>query len=882
MATKSNNNQTQTQASGPAVRRHFTQITLDGFRGHRLEVPLFPVTVLAGPNRSGKTSLRDGLSLTLSGRIPGVAADKTGMTDVDTLLECAPASREFAIRVTDSQDAKIAFSFSSGDKTGRRDVTCSFAEGRQNNVHRAKIAARYGLNPDALGLLSLDLEGLRRMKPDDLQRAVMRLCGGLESSWTVSRIVHELIARAWKDSDSAASLAVVNPASGPQHLAESILQEVQINDGQSVRVLSTVTDPREVIAALTAFVEGRISGALSEQRASTEAAKTVIPDAPTQAALDELHATRERAQAVVSEKSEALGALRAQAAEEVRQINAAKAERSQRVQEIAARETQCQQERDACVRQHADLQKQVTSLVQKSEQLLCRTEKTKADLDAHQQAEFTAVTGEVELPEDLLIELATAQRELNDAQSSPEPRLSAEQEKEGRLGLQQETTATAALKSLSSQKATIRAQMQALENRRTRFSNGCCPECGQNANVPLGNIGKELDSLVENEAQLDASIEAQTIALDAARSTIASLNATVKQVNEAARTRLERISAAQNRLLVAEKARQKVIEQVSAAVREASQRERKLAQEESNLRAQYQENEKTLASLVAQVVQLENRINGYKQRLAALAQERDALDASPIQETVSAELVQAGTEAGQAVNAAQAILQGAQVLYEQSFAQFQQAQEARTRRDAAEAEKKQAQLRGAFWRQVRGQLNALERDILTAFLEPLAMPVNELIAMAEATNVFGTLTARFAPRFSLGFEIPAGQGQEESEASFVPLTQLSDGHFAIAMAMIATAIHMRLGNDHYRGIALDGAEAVDSETRPLLLQMLSWLVSEDHLDQVIIGAVEAYDWEGYAEGLKVVDLRRCTLAIPSTTDSSEAMNTNNQRTKKAA
>jgi DNA repair exonuclease SbcCD ATPase subunit len=161
--------------SSPTAQRRIVRVRLDGFRGHHIDVPVAPLTVLTGPNMTGKTSVLDGVSLALSGRLPGGQTDETGMTSCKVLEDCAPASQRFAVEVEDDAGETARFEVSIGDEKTTRNVVASFAEGRKNDWHRKAIVERFGTGGGVAGLVSLDLEALRALAPAELERLVMRL-----------------------------------------------------------------------------------------------------------------------------------------------------------------------------------------------------------------------------------------------------------------------------------------------------------------------------------------------------------------------------------------------------------------------------------------------------------------------------------------------------------------------------------------------------------------------------------------------------------------------------------------------------------------------------------------------------------------------------------
>jgi len=817
------------------TQRRITRVRLDGFRGHRLDVPVAPLTVLTGPNMTGKTSVLDGVSLALSGRVPGAPTDETGMTSCEALEDCTPASQRFTVEVEDDAGETARFEVSIGDKKTTRNVVASFADGRKNDWHRKAILERFGTGGGVAGLVSLDLEALRALAPAELERLVMRLCGDAHpAEWTTERLLSILAARTMTAAGGETTDAAwggVTPANLQEYMAE---QETGRDDASTI---GAMTDVREVLAVLRDKIESWRSEADSGVRRLKAAAEAEVPEAPSPSEVAELQERRDEQQRAVEERATEVGRLEGE-------------QRAERAA-IERRRKELDAAIEAARREYAGARREVEGLAQRDLQAeVAAAETVIAEAEAEVERLTAVATAGVELPRtfaEAIERIGARVAELQAAEHEPVDALEkAMDAAEVQLDAARTATATA-----RAAEADAKAALEHALERARCVAAGKCPTCEQDT--------ESVHHVRQDEA------EAAQVAFDVAK---AALEAATRHEQDA-RARLTEASGRlrkardHERDLEAARSAAKDAEQAAAAARSGieSDRQRDLAlavQQRANARQRLEDLQKSAETHDTTLAAARERQGAAEARGQELAQQVRELTVVGEVEAAAAAAVRA---ASAALADAKAELDAATKTFESAKSRRDEADRVLAAREEAAAQRATARAQAAFWRVARTELVKLEREVLADFVAPLVQPVNALLEMADAVSLYGRFAARFGTRFALGFE--------QADGSFAPLSQLSDGHFAVAMALIVTSIHSLVGGP-YRALSIDRAEALDHATRGPLLDILTWLLAEGHLDQVLLGAVDAYTWSELAEGVTVVDLRDCMGVAQDSKQSKEA------------
>lgn len=804
-------------------QRQIARIRLDGFRGHRLDVPLAPLTVLTGPNMSGKTSVLDGAALALTGRLPGAPVDQTGMTECDVLGDCAPASGRFAVEVEDNGGQRARFEVSVGDAKITRNVGSTLAEGRKNDWHRAAIAKHFGTGAGTLGLVSFDLESLRSLEPAELERLVMQLCGDVGATeWTTARLLSALAERTMAAAGGETTAVAWGDGATAADLYE-YMASIATGDKDAPGTLGGIDDVRAALGELRLRVEQWRSDAESAVRRLKTCAETEVPAAPNAAELADLLAERDAMQAAVESGATELGRLEGELLSSAAQREAQRAELDSAIKGARADYATARREVESLERRNVEDERDAAA---------CAFAEAEADVER-----LTAAVGApLEVPsvlKEAVVRTSARVAALEEKASEPSGRVQA------LVAAAEAELEAARAANAASHRSCVEAkgQLDAAIERARCVESGVCPTCYQ----PTLAVHETRAQMVEEARARLATIKAEALA--------------DKEREDTAQVRLRDVRVAHAHAVEWERS----LEAARAAAREAAQAEA------VSCTAQTREREHALALAVARQSAARERLEaltaaaesheevlGAARNRVAAAEKRGqelalALHALGTGEGVSACDSAEVTAARITLAQAREQLAAVSLIFEEAKGRHEEAGRIASARDAAAAERAVARAQSAFWRAARAEILRLEREVFAAFVAPLVGPVNDLLEMAEATDVYGRFAAHFGARFALGFE--------REDGSFAPLTQLSDGHFLVAVALIVTAIHHIIGGP-YRGLSIDRAEALDRNTRGPLLGMLTWLLAEGHLDQVLIGAVDADNWGALAEGVTVVNLEQ--------------------------
>lgn len=871
--------------------RHFVRLKLDGFRGHRLTIPLaHGVTVLSGPNQAGKTSARDALALAITGCIPGERVDqKAGLTETAALAECAPAEGTFTVEATDAAGNELRFRYSEGPVQGVRDVSSTLCDSRRNGDHQAAITLRYGANGRVLIGAALDPMALKRADEESLEREVLRLCGATGHDWTGQRVVTELCERTWRAIPQS-TRDDLEAMSGPDDLRVAIGAQAADVEGKA-RPFLAIDDPRVLLPLVAAHADAQTTSARSDIAAMSKDVDIEVPDAPAEAEVAELDRQRQGARARVAELQQEMGRIRGRIeAEREAAIEAAKAGGDEEVRANLA----------AMCDELANVKKKVTAAQAGVKQTTAALEDCRARLgaararadaaqsaDARLRSQLAAMEGgaptvdaeparaaaEARAEADRLVAVAADL----DARPVPVVPLAMEAERSERAAKHHElATALAEAKAAGQMLAARQGELQA---RVARLSDEDCPLCGQPAaHVVAEDLGPRLDALnAEILAARSAYADLHARWTDNSGA-LSDVEATIKQVAEEA----QRLRADQDKARAAERAARVRAEAAQAVAAEAEKRQlvthqARVAVVREDLQAAQAAASDARAEVAAMTADLPHREKAANDAADALAEAQSwhAYGSRQIAEleaqiaaatsAAPAAFLSASVAESPEVAAVRADLVDAEAERDTLEAAHGAAVEqrrardaAQTRKDAADRLRHTAQARRILWTRCSEQTAKLEREVMAAYVAPFVDPVNALIEAAGAAEKYGTFEVLFGRRFQLGFRDPA-------TGSFAPLSQLSAGHSAVAGTLIVTVAHQLAGNQ-YRAIALDNAEAIDGDTRPTFLAMLAYLCAEGHLDQVLLGAVDVFvvgeegkrrlTWPA-VDGVSYVDLRDC-------------------------
>lgn len=794
------------------------RVTVEGFRGHELDVELPLAGVLTGPNGCGKSSLLHAAQLALGQTWPGAENDNKGVASTSALQDATAAAEQFRVVATDSEGESVAFEYSA--EANRRNLVASWLRGGSNDAVREAIRERYG--SPTIGATLLDFEALRAMDPAALERLVFTLCSGT-SEWTAERIISRLAELA-PEKAKAESLAEL----GEQvvrltgELDEAVYGEDPEPDEPDVRV---------VLQRCRARAKQGQTDARSAVLATTATLDMAVPEAPELAEVTRLEREAEAAQAEAYAATTRESDVRARLKVAKEQRDKERAEREQRRAQRRARRDEAQK------------------AVGRADVALKVATETVRDLEARKAAlaeELGKVRAELAQPfgptSSPITEqraaaarkaLAAAKKALAAHRSEEPPQLPDDHASDEAAARQEVEQLIAELNSIDKRRSELDVREELAKERLERLEDGTCPECGQ----PVAEVAEDILSDIggiQNEVQR-----------------LSERRAKVVTSGTAARKRVHEYEAIRQRVATEQEAhsrRGRDLEQdVELATRKADQAQK--------------EHEAALAAGDEGLTRLRDRANALEERVgdldkmleqakgqlegAKVDQDRAAraLDAVPADDDEApgpdaTELLDALVGAEEAAREAKKKAHEAQLAWHEARAQRRAADQTLAAQEEAKARRTQAQAWRDLWACVEQSAFEVERQVLEDMVAPLVEPVNKM-AQAYALHL-GTFEPRFGKRFQLGWGRPAG---------FAPLQSLSTGHLTLTVLLLAAAVH-RLAESPLRLVLVDNGEALDERNRPVFARLAGWLVAKGYLDQVVIGSVDEDGWDA----LEVVEL----------------------------
>jgi len=159
---------------------HLTSVSLSGVKGHSEAVTLDPVTLIVGPNGSGKTSVLGGIQYALTGRFPGVP----GATAED-LQVLGSGHRGFDVSIRADNGVLVTRGLHGGKHNLTVDGT---SERPKNKTETENLLSRTFGNVDLYADAFDVKRGMLHASDEKRKAWVSAVCSGAATTWTLERL----------------------------------------------------------------------------------------------------------------------------------------------------------------------------------------------------------------------------------------------------------------------------------------------------------------------------------------------------------------------------------------------------------------------------------------------------------------------------------------------------------------------------------------------------------------------------------------------------------------------------------------------------------------------------------------------------------------------
>ncbi|MDP3940585.1 MAG: AAA family ATPase, partial [Deltaproteobacteria bacterium] len=509
----------------------FTQVELAGFRGHVLTLDLPAAGIISGLNGTGKTSIAQAILLATTQQVPGAMTDNEGVVATGPCLDWTGTTGRWGVTVHDSGGAQASFEFAADGDSGRRNVKLSGCDARKNSIVRQALVDRYGA--PHVGPMLLDLEAMRAMAPDQLEKMILRLCGGV-SEWTPKRLLNEVALGALSRAKqtSVDELALDLPA------LRARFSELGLAGGSE-------GDVRDVLLVLGITSKERQKAARSAVLATNPVLEAPTPDAPDTTTIAGLRQEAEAAQQAAYRASETVAAVRAEldrGREDIRRWERTRAERV-RAAEGAVAEAQ---------RRLDDVRRAYAAATEEERRGKERLEARRAEvgnLEAEMQRLAQQSGGEAAAA--AARELAAARQELAQAnaeivaiEAGPEPMVSPEKLRELEAARAVHAESGAEYRGLTGELAAAKADQRVQQQQAAALESGICPTCGQTTHGVLEDMEEDFAAAARLVARIEQDLERTRKVGVAARETIALCEAAQQGAEKARSIRSAQIDRA--------------------------------------------------------------------------------------------------------------------------------------------------------------------------------------------------------------------------------------------------------------------------------------------------------------------------------------------------
>lgn len=760
-----------------------TQVEVSGLRGRDVVVDLDDLTVIRGPNGAGKTTVAEGVLLALTQRLPGRDVDKQGMATVGPLLDLT-ADRPWTVTARDNDGYAVAFGFRPSEAAGTRQVFPP-AHGEpgpagDNAAAREAVAKRYG---GTLGVALLDLEGLRRMEPVALERAVLALCSG-SSTWTPRDVLNALV---------TATMDRVKP---------DTLDRAELSEDGLAALLEPAVDavegPLDAVDQIGRYVGAQRTQANSDVRSTRALIDAPIPDAPDAATMQRVTDACQTAELAAATAKEQLGGARQRVASLEEQRASWESERRKRQQMAQAAVDAAESRAREAVREYEQAEHSIEA---------SRAQIRRIEEDLIRRASDTGLGAE-------LLKARTERDRAQVALDASGRRLSEAEEawSSARDALERArraaSTARAALDRVDG------ALRDALRNHGA-YADGRCPTCRQDLPDNFDTGHEQVEALhVEADEAAMAHERAETLLREAQAA---------EHAAEGARSDAQRSRrAAEDALRGAERAVSGLEKRAASG---ADTDQARLEGQRDSMALRVEDLARELESLRSSASRSTSGVIEARRCLEAIRQESCPVEDAPVRRALD--------EAELRARQADMDLRQARAARTEADARTLAREEAVARKAEAERARQVAQAWHEIWRAAEAELPGVQAEATAGVLSPLTGPVQKM-ASAFASQL-GSFAVESGGRPRIGWR---------RGPVVVPLSALSAGEAALTLLMVAAAMH-HLANSPLRLVVVDGAEVLDRHNQVAFARLAERLVGAGRLDQVLVCTLPGGTWDGW-------------------------------------
>jgi len=752
-------------------------IQVKGFRGRSIEVvPDGKSILIEGKNGEGKSAVLEAIAYSVSGSVPGKPIPNN-----DALAAMSGPDGNFEITLTDTENGQIRRAF-----TGTKSIVrANFGERSTsaiNEDHVSAISARYGA---AISPLLLDSRKIVELSPNELRNVILRLCheASPESRWTYSMVVDYLLEKI------------------PKLGAENVVpDEVPNSEFDALRFLDAL---------------GRIfADETTECRRKVRELNTILNaeapiERPNPEDISKLQNEVGKLEVELAEMQKALGGLE----ERKRQI--------EKGNEAAASQ----------YRYSADYMSKAENAVNSAK---ATVEKYESSL-ARATNELTAL--EATNPEKAVPEVnsgdlfGSAQKAVPDtAFNEPEPvaPVDIEQRRAGWASKLSQMEAdfsnnNAAKMDAAVTFATARGNLDSINQRIEKLSDGKCPTCGQSTEGIVNDLSDErtkLQTELDRASNVCEKYEARRIEI-------------VRGIEDcrAGIAACDRESAEHDKAHAAwDERRKRAIADAANVIR--------------NWQSQYQIKQQEVKSLANAVVSFRNTLaeaeKTYREALESSAH-TEAIAMQEVPDSLIASIAEKRTDIDNKGIELAAVrddldrMTGAVT----ALAEFNR------RQSLAETEKQAVQNRQKILSDATDLLPALLNLIVRQMVAPLVDRVNAFMPAH-----MGKFTVLFVPNFNVGLSRPCVNADGDTvEDHFTALRSLSTAESCIVLALMQRAF-IALSGDSFPVVLIDNVEVMDE---------INWTVFKAFVtanadDMQVIAAGRRNDAVTYVSGLEITPL----------------------------